>query len=166
MWSISIGLIDDGDPVVGVIALPWAGELFWAARDGGAWLGDKRISATDATIFHEHDNVSISTNAIRVIDPRSIPGRIRDLGSACCELSFVSCGRLRASIFLGEQAHDLAAGVVIATEAGCRFRALGGSDLSAAQFVAGTPVCTPTLIGPPGRLEQLAKQLRLLPPLV
>lgn len=162
LWAVSIGLLDAGEPVVGVIALPPLGELFWAAKGGGAWRDGTPIAAHDADGFHSHDNVSAATNALRTLDPRSIPGRIRDLGSACTELAFVACGRLRASIFLGEQAHDLAAGAVIASEAGCRFGTIDGPALSPAEFVAGAPVRVPTLIAPPRRFERLRSALRRL----
>src|SRR6516165_8631106 len=35
LWAISIGLIDRGEPVLGVIAIPPLGELFWAVRGQG-----------------------------------------------------------------------------------------------------------------------------------
>jgi myo-inositol-1(or 4)-monophosphatase len=164
LWAISIGLLDGGEPVVGVIAVPPLGELFWARQGGGAWRDGVPIRADDASGFHDHDNVSASTNALRVVDPRSIPGRIRDIGTACCELAFVACGRLRASIFLGEQMHDLAAGAVIAAEAGCWFRTMDGDMLTVGAFVHQTPVRVPTLIAPPRRLERLITQLRRLGP--
>ncbi len=162
LWCISIGLLDGDVPVLGVIAVPPVHELFWAVQGQGAWLDGQRIEATDAAAFHSHDNVSASTNALRVVDPRSLPGRIRDLGSACAELAFVASGRLRASVFLGEQAHDLAAGAVIASEAGCRFGTIDGDDLTAAEFVARTPVQHPTIIAPPGRLAALRAMVRRL----
>lgn len=162
IWCVSIGLIDAGEPVVGVIAVPPIGELFWAEKGGGAWLDGQRIVSTDAESFHSHDNVSAATNALRSVDPRSLPGRIRDLGSACAELAYVASGRLRASVFQGEQAHDLAAGAVIASEAGCRFGTIDGDDLTTAEFVARTPVQQPTIIAPPKRLAALRAMIRRL----
>jgi fructose-1,6-bisphosphatase/inositol monophosphatase family enzyme len=164
LWSISIGLIDGGEPVLGVIAVPPLGELYWAAKGTGAWRDHEPIRAVDAGGFHMHDNVSLSTNALRVLDPRSVPGRIRDIGTACTELAFVSCGRFRASVFLGEQRHDVAAGAVIAAEAGCWFGTLDGQLLTLGAFVAQTPVRVPTIIAPPMRLERLTTLLRRLEP--
>jgi myo-inositol-1(or 4)-monophosphatase len=92
---------------------------------------------------------------LRTVDPRTLPGRLRDLGSACCEQAFVACGRLVACTFLGEQTHDVAAGAVITSEAGARFATIDGEHLTTAQFVARTPVAKPTFVAPPGRLEAL-----------
>ncbi|GIW89401.1 MAG: hypothetical protein KatS3mg108_3725 [Isosphaeraceae bacterium] len=163
LWSISIGLIDGGEPVLGVIAIPPLHEIYWATKGGGAWCNGHPLSALDADDFHDHDNVCASTNALRTIDPRSIPGRIRDIGSACCELAFVTSGRVRACVFLGEQTHDLAAGAVMAAEAGCWFARLNGEMLTLGGFVASTPIRIPTLIAPPRRLERLLRTLKPLP---
>ena len=164
LWAISIGLLDGGEPVLGVIAIPPLGELFWAVKGGGAWRDGERLEARDAESFHHQDNVCVGTNALRAVDARSLPGRLRDLGSACCELTFVACNRLQACTFLGEQAHDVAAGAVIVAEAGCRVGTLDGQVLSPAEFVARTPVAQPTFIAPPRRLAALQQQARRLPP--
>src|SRR4051794_36417582 len=116
LWAISIGLIDAGEPVLGVIAVPPLNELYWATRGGGAWKNGHRLRAVDADAFHDQDNVCLGTNAMRAVDPRSLKGRLRDIGSACCELVFTACNRLQCCTFLGEQAHDVAAGSVIVSE--------------------------------------------------
>jgi myo-inositol-1(or 4)-monophosphatase len=164
LWAVSIGLIAEGEPVLGVIAVPPLGELFWAVKGGGAWLDGHRLVARDAAEFHNQDNVCVGTNALRAVDPRSLPGRLRDLGSACCEQAFVAANRLQASILLGEQAHDITAGIVITREAGCRFATIAGEPLSAAEMVRRTPITCPTLIATPRRLEALLAGARLLMP--
>ena len=160
LWAVSIGLIDDGEPTLGVIAIPPLGELFWATKGGGAWRDGVRIATSDAEGFHAQDNLCVGTNALRALDPRTLPGRLRDLGSACCEQAFVACGRLVACTFLGEATHDVAAGAVIVSEAGGRFATIDGEHLTPAQFVARTPVARPTFIAPPRRLEALLKVAR------
>jgi myo-inositol-1(or 4)-monophosphatase len=162
LWAISIGLIEAGEPVLGVIAIPPLGEMFWAVKGGGAWRDGNPLSAADADTFHSQDNVCAGTNAMRALDPRTLPGRLRNLGSACCEQAFVAAGRLVACTFLGEAAHDVAAGAVISAEAGCRYGTIDGQILTPAEFVAQTPVVRPTYIAPPRRLELLLKTARML----
>jgi myo-inositol-1(or 4)-monophosphatase len=164
IWAISIGLLDHGNPVLGVIALPILRELYWATLGHGAWRDGEPIrSAPDRDGFHEQDNVCIGTNALRVIDTRSVVGRLRDIGSCCAELAWVSCGRLVALCHLGEKAHDLAAGAVIAHEAGCRFGTIDGRELSPAELVSSTPIVAPTFTAPPLRLRSLMSETRRLP---
>jgi myo-inositol-1(or 4)-monophosphatase len=165
LWAISIGLIAGGEPVLGVVVVPPLDELYWAVKGQGAWLGEQRLHALDADSFHNQDNMCVGTNALRAIDPRSLPGRIRDLGSACCELVFVAANRLQASTFLGEGAHDIAAGLVICGEAGCLFGTLEGELLDPAEMVRRTPIATPTFVAAPRRLKALQKMARPLPPL-
>lgn len=160
MWAISIGLIDGGEPVLGVIAVPPLNELYWATKGGGAWKDGHRLHAQDAESFHDQDNVCLGTNAMRAVDPRSLKGRLRDIGSACCELVFTAANRLQCCTFLGEQTHDVAAGSVIVSEAGCGFATIDGRYLTPSEFVAETPVRTPTFIAPPNRLKALVASAR------
>ncbi len=160
LWAVSIGLIDDGQPVLGVIAIPPLGELYWATHGSGAWRDGERLHALDADFIHDQDNICVGTNALRAVDPRSLKGRLRDLGSACCEQAFVASNRLQASILLGEHAHDVAAGVVLATEAGCHYAAITGERLSPAEVVRSTPISRPVLLAPPQRLEILLGMAR------
>jgi fructose-1,6-bisphosphatase/inositol monophosphatase family enzyme len=162
LWAISIGLIVAGEPVLGVIVIPPLNELFWAVKGAGAWLDGHRLNAHDAHEFHSQDNVCVGTNALRAVDTRTLPGRLRDLGSACCEQTFVAANRLQATILLGEQAHDVAAGIVIATEAGCQIATIKGERLSPAEMVRRTPVSVPTLVAPPHRLDALLASAKLL----
>jgi myo-inositol-1(or 4)-monophosphatase len=162
LWAISIGLIVAGEPVLGVIAIPPLDELFWAVKGAGAWLEGHRLLAHDAREFHNQDNVCVGTNALRAVDPRTLPGRLRDLGSACCEQAFVAANRLQATTLLGEHAHDIAAGVVIASEAGCQFATLTGERLSPAEIVRRTPISVPTFVAPPQRLKALLATARPL----
>jgi fructose-1,6-bisphosphatase/inositol monophosphatase family enzyme len=163
LWAISIGLLEAGEPVLGVIAVPPLGELYWATRGGGAWRDGERLATPDAEAFHPQDNVCVGTNALRAVDPRSLPGRLRDLGSACCEQAFVASGRLVTCTFLGEAAHDVAAGSLLCAEAGCQIATIDGQFLTPAEMVARTPVPRPTFIAPPRRLRALLASARPMP---
>jgi myo-inositol-1(or 4)-monophosphatase len=162
LWAISIGLIIAGEPVLGVIVIPPLNELFWAVKGAGAWLDGQRLQCHDAREFHNQDNVCVGTNALRAVDPRTLPGRLRDLGSACCEQTFLAANRLQATTLLGEQAHDIAAGIVIATEAGCEVATVKGERLSPAEMVRRTPISVPTFVAPPRRLDALLASAKLL----
>ena len=161
LWAISIGLIDAGEPTLGVIVIPPLGELYWATKGGGAWRDGTRLHVKDADTFHVQDNLCVGTNALRALDPRTLPGRLRDLGSACCEQAFVASGRLVACTFLGEHTHDVAAGAVIVAEAGAAFATIDGERLTPAEFVKRTPVPRPTFVAPPGRLAALVAAARM-----
>lgn len=48
-FTVNIALIESGRPVLGVVAIPVSGEVFYAAKGGGAWLRqageEKRLPA-------------------------------------------------------------------------------------------------------------------------
>jgi len=37
VWATLIALVQDGEPIVGLVSAPALGRRWWAARDGGAW---------------------------------------------------------------------------------------------------------------------------------
>jgi fructose-1,6-bisphosphatase/inositol monophosphatase family enzyme len=165
LWAISIALIVSGEPVLGVIAIPPLHELFWGVKGQGAWLDGRRLEARDADSIHIQDNVCVCTEAMRFLDLRSLPGRLRDLGSICCEQTFVAANRLQVCTLLGEAAHDLAAGVVITSEAGCSFGTLDGERLDPREMIRRTPISIPIFVAPPRRLEAILRMAEPLYPL-
>lgn len=46
VWATLIGLMADGDVVVGVVSAPALGRRWWGAKDGGAWTGRSLTKAS------------------------------------------------------------------------------------------------------------------------
>lgn len=46
-WCVSIGLVENGKPVAGVLAAPARGEIWHGCSGGGAFLNDVRLAAGD-----------------------------------------------------------------------------------------------------------------------
>ena len=46
MWATLIALLDQGEPVVGVVSAPALGRRWWAARGSGAYTGKSLAQAT------------------------------------------------------------------------------------------------------------------------
>ncbi|MCU1358762.1 MAG: suhB [Ilumatobacteraceae bacterium] len=126
-YGVSIAAVDENGPLAGVVYVPALDELFAARRDGGAMLNGTPIhcgAGTDLASALVGTGFSYlasrrATQAARVA--RLIP-KVRDirrLGAASVDLCFVAMGRLDAYFeeFLGPW--DLAAGELIAREAGC-----------------------------------------------
>jgi myo-inositol-1(or 4)-monophosphatase len=106
-FSVSIGLVVNGRPAVGVVLDPIANELFAAVDKGRAELNGQAIGASTEV---ERPDLLISSDAA----PR---GRL--LGSAALELCYVAAGRLDAFIQAGHLSNwDVAAAGLIAECAG------------------------------------------------
>lgn len=125
-FAVSIGLVEDGKPIAGVVFNPIYNELFAAARGEGAYLNENRIRVSPveklatslvATGFPTHLRKSSSNiNYYWQFTLRS-HGVRRD-GAAALDLCSVACGRFDAFWEFGLKSWDTAAGIVIVEEAG------------------------------------------------
>ncbi|MDQ0686758.1 myo-inositol-1(or 4)-monophosphatase [Streptomyces achromogenes] len=130
-WSVSIAAEQDGETVVGVVAIPLRGETYHAVRGGGAWVTgagghERALSCRPAAPL---DQALVSTGFNYVTEVRThqadvaqrlIP-LLRDIrrgGSAAVDLCDVAAGRLDGYYERGLHPWDLAAGDLIAREAG------------------------------------------------
>ncbi|ORT57457.1 inositol monophosphatase family protein [Streptomyces sp. CB03238] len=125
-WAVSIAAERDGEAVVGVVEAPMRGETFRAVLGGGAFMNDRPIRCRPAPPL---DQALVSTGFNYVAEVRAhqadvaqrlIP-RLRDIrrsGSAAVDLCDVAAGRLDGYYERGLSPWDMAAGALIAREAG------------------------------------------------
>lgn len=147
MWAVSIGIADDQGPLAGVVHVPARGETFTAVRGGGAALnGDPIHCNTDAVLERALVATGFSYDApSRVRQARRVSrmiDRIRDVrrfGAASIDLCWVACGRLDA--YFEENLHpwDLAAGELIAREAGALSGDYAGGPVRPAEVLVAVP---------------------------
>jgi myo-inositol-1(or 4)-monophosphatase len=132
IYCVSIGLVVDGRPVVGVIHDPVRGETFGAGSSGPATLNGLPISAT-AKERLEDFVISMTLDLVR-LSLRG-PGLVRavrmyrEIGSAALALAWVGCGRLDGFVQTENlSAWDVAAAGLIAERAGARVERVGGGS--------------------------------------
>lgn len=132
--AVSIGLLEDGDPIAAVVLNPFANELFTAARGEGAFLNSKpiRVSTIDklsksllGTGFPT-DKVARSTNIHYYWGFTLRTHGIRRDGSAALDLCSVACGRFEGFWEFGLKSWDTAAGTLIVREAGGQVTGMSG----------------------------------------
>lgn len=143
--GISLALLVDGQPVVGVIRDPLRGETFAATAGGGASLNGKPIHVSGverleraflATGF-PYDRRTAPDNNTRRLDHflRRSQG-VRRAGAAVLDLSYVACGRLDGFWEIRLSPWDVAAGVLLVREAGGRATDdRGGPDCLSGAFI-------------------------------
>lgn len=137
-YAVSIAAAVDGVVVAGVVVNIATGEQWGAVRGGGAWTwhGDDRrpVVAPEppplpqmlvGTGFsYEPDVRAAQARAVAEMLPHVRD--IRRLGAAALDLCAVASGRLDAYVEQGLHAWDLAAGGLVAKEAGMRLEGLDG----------------------------------------
>lgn len=126
-WAVSIALEHKGQIVAGVIYDPTKDELFFAEKGAGAWMNETRIRASVRTRIDE----SIYATGIPFATRPELPATLKDLanlmpacagvrrfGAAALDLAYVAAGRFDGFWERDLRVWDMAAGIVIAREAG------------------------------------------------
>jgi len=137
-FAVSIAAEYHGDVVIGVVHDPTHRDVFQAARGSGATRNGARIRASTkddlqtalvGTGFsYEPERRRRQANVLVQVLPHVRD--IRRMGSAAVDLCSVACGRLDAFYERGLGPWDLAAGALIAQEAGARVGDLAGGPAS------------------------------------
>lgn len=127
MVAISIALVVNGIPEIGVVYNPIFNELFEAATGLHAHLNGGRITVTQesniqksllATGFAYDRKETNDNNYAEFCHLTNLSQGVRRLGSAALDLAYVSAGRLDGYWERGLKPWDMAAGVVLVREAG------------------------------------------------
>lgn len=153
LCAMALALVEDGQPVLGVIDLPFLGSRYWATSGGGAFRNGEGIRTADVgglgqAIVALGDFATgpgaRAQNELQLRLAGWLAGRVlrvRMLGSAAIDLAWLADGRHHASITLTNRPWDMAAGAVIAREAGASVRDLEGAaySTSSATVVAAAP---------------------------
>jgi myo-inositol-1(or 4)-monophosphatase len=130
-WAVSIALVEDGRPVMGVVRDPVRGEAFAATIDGPATLDGQPVACStksNLADFVVHISLTGGKAPTRARAIRRLTRVGRSLGSAALGLSYVANGRLDAYAQQGGlSTWDVAAAGLIAERAGAVVTELDGS---------------------------------------
>lgn len=152
-WAVSIAAERDGERVVGVVEVPMRGETYQAVLGGGAYANGGAYGKGAALRTRPAPPLGqalIATGFNYVADVRThqadiarqlIP-QLRDIrrgGSAAVDLCDVAAGRLDGYYERGLHPWDLAAGDLIAREAGARTGGRPGLPADGDLAVAASP---------------------------
>jgi myo-inositol-1(or 4)-monophosphatase len=149
-WCISIGFLRNRVPAIGIVAAPALDEFYVAQRGQGATLNGRGIAVSGAEDL-KRANVELgwstriaSERYLAVLQRVHAAGcAVKRSGSGTLGLCHVANGRTDAYAELHINAWDVAAGIVIASEAGASI-----NDFFAGDGISnGNPIlcCTPAL---------------------
>ena len=138
LWSISIGLAYKKEIIFGMVYIPTLNELFFAEKNKGAYLNEKKITLdkriNTKKIIHTYchgSGLKAKKQAIKYYTTQKMKYLdCRQLGSAAIECSYVASGRIDSLVIPGVNAWDVAAGSLIALEAGACVMDFKGKDWS------------------------------------
>ena len=146
-WSVSIAAEDDEGVVAGVVVDPSHRDVFSATRGGGAHRNGEPIRCSTQTVLAE---TLVATGFNYQADQRrrqaeilvALLPQVRDIrrmGSASLDLCSVACGRVDAYYERGVSWWDIAAGSLIAAEAGAVVLSLDDGPVTGDSVMASAP---------------------------
>jgi myo-inositol-1(or 4)-monophosphatase len=155
-WGVSIGVADAHGMAAGVVVAPDLGETFTATRGGGAFLNGEPIAAgalddLGRALVGTGFSYAAARRAAQGAAAAALLPHVRDIrrfGSASLDLCAVACGRLDVYYETGLNSWDMAAGDLIAREAGAATGDFTGGPARPEQLLA----CAPGLLAPLRRL--------------
>jgi myo-inositol-1(or 4)-monophosphatase len=155
--AVSVGLLDGGRPVVGVVLAPYLGLEFHASRGQGAFLNGRRLpalrhvepaSAVVATGFpFRNKHLLVRYEAVM----KGALLRFEDLrraGAAALDLAWTAAGTFDGFFELNLHTWDVAAGAALVLEAGGRLTDWSGRETwsETGDILAGSPAVHQVLL--------------------
>lgn len=139
MSAVSLGMLENGVPILGIVYNPFTNELFYAKKGYGAYLNGKRISVSSAAKM-ENSLISVGTSPyykeladkiFDIIKRLYISSEdVRRCGSAALDLCYIAAGRTDGYFEYNLKPWDYAAGIIILREAGGTVTDLNGDEPS------------------------------------
>lgn len=139
VWATLIALVEEGQPVMGVVSAPALNRRWWAAKDGGAYTGRNLMKATQLEVskVSELSDASFSYSSLdgwrergrsrNFLEFTDAVWRTRAYGDFWSYM-MVAEGTVDVAAEPELELYDMAALVPIVTEAGGRFTSLDGEE--------------------------------------
>jgi len=151
-WSVSVALVEDRRPILGVLDAPARGEVWKAARGAGAWRNGERLQASARTELPGArvpvDQLAADSALVAVPKPNSIALRIGLVAAGEADM---------VATFRWGSEWDLAAAAIIAEEAGAR---VGGAFGQPFTFNTPSAEVFGVLATAPGIFDAAAEHVR------
>ena len=125
-YTISIAYMEKGEAVFGLVSVPEQGEIFSAIKGEGAFLNGEKITVSSierkeglailVPPHRRHEYLDSYISSMRRL--YEVYSDMRSLGSAAISLSYLASGRVSCYYERFLHIYDVAAGLLIAAEAG------------------------------------------------
>jgi myo-inositol-1(or 4)-monophosphatase len=123
LFTVSLGLISDGEIILGIVYDPNRDEFFGAIKGQGFWINGARVIRPDqphglssciAFIDFKRLNETLSTSLVLDTPYKSQ----RNIGTCALEWAWLAAGRVNLLVHGRERIWDYTAGVLLVQEAG------------------------------------------------
>jgi myo-inositol-1(or 4)-monophosphatase len=161
IWAMSLALMENYWPLLGMIYMPATGDLFRARAGGEAFLGSDRLSiGADRSV--DEGRLILTFSRFHRHYRTDFPGKVRNLGCTAAHLCYVAMGRADAAVVTNESFKDLAAAAVILEAAGGRIYTMGGDPFHVGDHLDGRKITDHLIATHPDRLDTILSYLHRL----
>lgn len=156
-WGISVGLLCEGQPCLGLFYMPLLDDMTSTNSHADICHNGRNLSRTVRSDWGQKG--FLATNASAHSDFYIGVRRTRTLGSVGASLAYTARGVATAAFIPKAYLWDLVAGAAILNRAGGELRYLSGKHVDYAQLLDGQPAAEPIIAGHPDLLAELADSI-------
>ena len=132
-FAISIALKSYDKIIAGLIYDPIKDEMFYAEKNGGAYLNNKRIRVS------KKNNINECLFATSGTIEGEIDFSFRKSGSASLDMAYIACGRYDGYFQKNLNLWDIAAGLILVEEAGGVINKIDLNNCKDLKIIASSP---------------------------
>ena len=132
-FAISIALKHENEIISGLIFDPIKDEMFYAEKNNGAYLNNKRIRVS------KKNNINECLFATSGSIEKKMEFSYRKSGSAALDMAYIACGRYDGYFQKNLHLWDLAAGLIIVEEAGGIINKIDLNNYKDIKIIASSP---------------------------
>ena len=158
IWGMSIAVLDNFWPILGLFYMPATGDLFHARAGKDAYWGNEKIKVSNAGHIDD-ESLLLTYSRFHQNYESTFPGKIRSLGCATAHICYVAMGRADAAIITNDSFQGLAAARVVLESAAGKFCKMDGSDFHLNEYLDGQRINEHLLIAAEENLSQVRRYL-------
>ncbi len=159
-WGISLGLMHNAKPVLGICYMPVTDDMYWNEGNRAFW-NDHEIQVVNPESWHSEHWISIPSNTHRRYQ-NHFPAKCRSLGAIISDLCYVARGSSVGSLIGRCHLWDIAAALAILEAAGGDYIGLSGQKPRLQDLYSGADLPEPLIAAHADQLEKLRSSIQPL----
>ena len=161
IWGISLALLENFWPILGIFFMPATGDLFHARAGDKTFWQNEEIRVSEQNPIND-ESLLFTYSRFHLRYRSTFPGKIRDLGCTTAHICYVAMGRAEAALIANESYQGLAAARVIIESAGGKIRKMDGGDFFLNEYLDGQKIDDHLLVATPDTHAQILGCLQVI----
>jgi myo-inositol-1(or 4)-monophosphatase len=154
IWGISLSLLENFWPILGLFYMPASGDLFHARVDRTAFKDKEEIRISEQASIND-ESLFLTYSRFHNRYKINFPGKIRNMGCTSAHICYVATGRAEAAVIANESYRDLAAARIIIEAAGGKLLKMDGSEVFLNEYLDGRVIDTHMLAVSPESFSEI-----------